>query len=82
MSSKNYRHAQIASRKHKDIKNLGEYQDHYKMQDVIQLIDIEINFSKNIHNGFKIEPFSFVTLASFSASREAAPKTTKKNLNY
>ena len=57
MSSKNYRHAQIASRKHKDIKNLGEYQDHYNMQDVIQLIDIEINFSKNIHNGFKIEPF-------------------------
>lgn len=59
---------------------MGEYQDHYNMQDVIQLIDIETNFSKNIHNGFKIEPFSFVT--SFSASREASPKTTKKNLNY
>ena len=59
---------------------MGEYQDHYNMQDVIQLIDIETNFSKNIHNGFKIESFSFVTLASFSASREASPKTTKKKL--
>ena len=61
-----------------DIKNLGEYQNHNNMLDVIQLIDTEINFSKDIHKRFNLEPFYFVTLTSLSW--DAALRKTKTEL--
>ena len=57
----------------------AQYQTEYhNVLDVTQLIDIERNFSKNNYKRFKLEPFSFVTLASLS--RHAALRKTKIEL--
>ena len=57
----------------------AQYQTEYhNVLDVTQLIDIERNFSKIKYKRFKLEPFSFVTLASLS--RHAALRKTNIEL--
>lgn len=50
------------------------------MLHVIQWIGIEINFNKNIHKRFTLEPFSCVTHKAFSW--ETALKTTRIKLKF
>ena len=73
----NYKHAQKVYRTH-NTKILGEYNCDYNMNDIIQLIDVEENFTITIHERFKLDLSSSVTLSSLLW--EAAVKTIRKEL--
>ena len=59
-------------------KGIGQYNNVYYINDIMQLIDIEENFTSNIRARFKLDSSSLVDLPSLSW--EAAIKRTRMEL--